>query len=79
MSIKARDRIWKALNHEVTDRIPIDFAGTLVTGITRGAYENLLLDLGYSIPIPETDIDIFQGLVRPDEKIIELLVETVML
>ena len=36
-----RDRVLAALNHESTDRVPIDFGGTFVTTIWYSAYERL--------------------------------------
>lgn len=42
------DRILHALQHKEPDRVPIDLGGSFVTGITAGAYRNLLDYLGYS-------------------------------
>ena len=41
-----RERVVTALNHQEPDRVPMDLSGTLVTGITRIAYRNLLKHLG---------------------------------
>ncbi|MBN1671773.1 MAG: uroporphyrinogen-III decarboxylase [Kiritimatiellae bacterium] len=41
-----RDRVAKALNHEEPDKIPVDLNGTLVTALTRIAYNNLREYLG---------------------------------
>ncbi len=37
-----RERVIVALNHQEPDRVPVDLSGTLVSGITRIAYRNLL-------------------------------------
>ena len=41
------ERVVAALNHQETDRVPIDLGSTIVTTVTRTAYQNLLehLDL----------------------------------
>jgi uroporphyrinogen decarboxylase len=41
-----RDRVLAALNHEPTDRVPIDFGGTFVSTIWYSAYEKLKEELG---------------------------------
>ena len=38
----SRDRILAALNFQEADRVPFDLAATTWTGITNGAYQNLL-------------------------------------
>ena len=42
-----RERVVAALDHQETDRVPIDLGSTIVTTATRIAYQNLLdhLDL----------------------------------
>ena len=42
----SRERVRAALNHQETDRVPIDFGGSRVTGIGALAYKNLLKHLG---------------------------------
>jgi len=66
MAMTSRERALRALRHQEADRIPIDFAGTLVTGITRAAYGNLARHMGY--PSTAEEADIFQDLVAPDER-----------
>lgn len=68
----ARERVLTALNHEEPDRVPIDLGSTLVTGICRGAYADLLGCLG----LPERDIqivDMFQQLAGVDEDVLQAL------
>ncbi len=50
-----RERVVAALNHQQTDRVPIDLGSTIVTTATRIAYQNLLEHLGLP-PDPEPDI-----------------------
>ena len=42
----SRERVIAALSHEETDRIPIDFGGSRITGIAATAYNKLLQYLG---------------------------------
>ena len=49
MTWSHRDRVLAALNHEETDRIPIDFAGTPATTLTIPAYEKLKKHLGVTV------------------------------
>ena len=44
-TMTSRQRVQKALNHEVPDRVPIDLGG-FQTGIHKGAYIELLDYLG---------------------------------
>ena len=44
--MNSRERVRAALNHQVTDRVPVDFGGSRVTGIGALAYKNLLNHLG---------------------------------
>ncbi len=37
-----RQRVVAALDHQETDRVPIDLGSTIVTSATRIAYQNLL-------------------------------------
>ena len=71
MTISHRDRVRKALNHEDTDRVPIDFGGGPATQIHPTAYSNLLKHLGF----PEEDLPVSHRgegqVVAPSEKILE--------
>jgi len=64
----SRDRVLKALNHEIPDRVPIDLGGNQ-TGIHKSAYRNLVryLGLGEEIRI----MDAVQQLARPSEQVLE--------
>lgn len=63
-----RQRLLKAINHGVADRVPIDFGG-FQTGIHRSAYESLIDYLSIS---DETQIlDPIQQLARPCEELLE--------
>ncbi|NQW16450.1 MAG: hypothetical protein HQ478_03085 [Chloroflexi bacterium] len=47
MTLTHRERVILALNHEETDRVPIDFGGGPATQIHPTAYSNLLAMLGF--------------------------------
>ena len=47
-SMTSRERVLKALCHEETDRVPIDFGGMASTGIMAIAYDRLKEYLGFS-------------------------------
>ncbi|NLN16202.1 MAG: hypothetical protein GX182_02660 [Firmicutes bacterium] len=69
MTMTPRERVLKALNHEETDRVPIDFGSTNNTGITAPAYERLKDYLGVQ---RETHIfDRSQQLVYVDEEVLQ--------
>lgn len=63
-----RERVLTALEHKEPDRVPIDLAGTVVSGIHVVAYGNLMRAMGlhreYNI------VDIVQQLASPDEEIL---------
>jgi len=42
----SRERVRAALNHQETDRVPVDFGGSRITGIGALAYKDLLNHLG---------------------------------
>ncbi len=67
-TMTSRQRVLKALNHEVPDRVPIDFGG-LQTGIHKKAYADLLAHLGMEEDI-ET-LDPVQQLARPSEDVLK--------
>lgn len=67
-SMTSRQRVLKALNHEVPDRVPIDLGG-FQTGIHRDAYVSLLDHL--SLRDEVTIMDPVQQLARPCEKLLE--------
>lgn len=62
-----RERVIKALNHEIPDRVPIDLGG-FQTGIHKKAYEDLLNHLQIQDDI--TILDPIQQLAVPCEEIL---------
>ncbi len=46
MTMKSRERVKRAINHEEADRIPIDLGSTLVTGIQASIYARFKKVLG---------------------------------
>jgi len=44
--MNSRERVRKAINHQETDRIPLDLGSTLVTGIQASTYLKLRQSLG---------------------------------
>jgi uroporphyrinogen decarboxylase len=63
-----RQRVMRALNHEVPDRVPIDFGGNQ-TGIHKNAYRRLAQYLG--LPDEIEIMDAVQQLARPSERVLE--------
>jgi len=64
-------RVLKALNHEEPDKVPIDLGGSLTnTGIAKKAHAELMKYLGLKENEPEV-IDVYQQLVRPDERLLK--------
>lgn len=64
----SRERVLTALNHEVPDRVPIDFGGNQ-TGIHKNAYRALIDHLGFDEEIEI--MDEVQQLARPSERVLE--------
>jgi uroporphyrinogen decarboxylase len=64
----SRERVLKALNHEIPDRVPIDLGGNQ-TGIHKNAYRNLLQYLG--LPGDVQIMDAVQQLAKPCEQVLE--------
>lgn len=69
----SRDRLITALDHREPDRVPFDLGSTFVTGITRGAYQALLAELGESHRPEPPILDPVQQLVVPDQDILDRL------
>ena len=63
----SRERLLKAMNHEIPDRVPIDLGGNQ-TGIHKNAYRNLLRHLG--LPDEVEIMDAVQQLARPSEEVL---------
>ncbi len=66
----SRERVLAALNFQTPDRVPIDLGG-FQSGIHKKAYMDLLRYLGMDEEI--VMLDPVQQLVRPSEKILEML------
>jgi uroporphyrinogen decarboxylase len=67
-TLTSRQRLVKALNHEIPDRVPIDLGGNQ-TGIHKFAYEALLKHLGIDDRI--VIMDAVQQLAKPCEAVLE--------
>jgi len=70
--MNGRERIRAALEHQEADRVPLDLSATVVTGITKIAYENYRRYRGLSTVPPET-FEIKQQLARVDQDVLDLL------
>ncbi len=68
----SRERIRLAINHKEADRVPIDIAGTNVTGIHVAEYIDLVNYLGIDAE-PAKVYDPFQFLARPDDLVRRIL------
>ena len=64
----SRERVLKALNHEIPDRVPIDLGG-FQTGIHNSAYAELLTYLDIEDEV--TILDPVQQLARPCEELLK--------
>ncbi len=64
-----RERVVTSLAHKEPDRVPIDLAGTVCSGIHIVAHNNLAQKLGLG-PTAEI-VDMIQQLARPDERMLE--------
>ena len=51
----SRERVWKALNHEKPDRVPIDLGGMRASGISAAVYAGLKKRLGLGGPVKVFD------------------------
>jgi uroporphyrinogen decarboxylase len=67
-TMTARERLLRALDHEVPDRVPIDLGGNQ-TGIHKFAYQALLAHLGIVDDV--AIMDPVQQLARPCEALLE--------
>jgi uroporphyrinogen decarboxylase len=70
--MNSRERILKTLDHEEPDRVPFDLAGSTWTGITNGAYQNLLEYMHLSIEKPVW-ADVIQQIVVPSQYVLDTL------
>ncbi len=65
--MNSRQRMRAALNHQPSDRVPIDLGGTAVSGIAAGTYARLRAALG----LPRQPVKVYEpyqilGLVEPE-------------
>jgi uroporphyrinogen decarboxylase len=67
-TMKSRERVLRAINHQVSDRIPIDLGGNQ-TGIHKFAYRDLIAHLGIQDDL--NIMDAVQQLVKPCEAVLE--------
>jgi len=67
-TLTSRERLLKALNHQIPDRVPIDLGGNQ-TGIHKFAYEALLKHLG--LQDQTVIMDAVQQLAKPCEAVLE--------
>ena len=67
-TLTPRERVRRALDHEVPDRVPIDLGGNQ-TGIHKNAYRNLVRHLGLREDVEI--MDAVQQLARPSEAVLE--------
>jgi len=67
-TMTSRERVLKALNHQVPDRIPIDLGG-FQTGIHRLAYIDLIKHLGIRDEV--SILDPVQQLAKPCEEVLQ--------
>lgn len=65
-----RQRIYAALRHEETDRVPLDLGSTLATTLTEGAHERLRRFLGLPDGKPPAVFSKRSGTVIPDEALL---------
>ena len=67
-TMTSRERVLKALNHEIPDRVPLDLGGNQ-TGIHKNAYRSLIKHLGLAEEVQI--MDAVQQLAQPSEKVLE--------
>lgn len=72
-----RERIKKAINHQETDRIPLDFGGTALTGIQASTYAKLRKALGLKDK-PVKVVEPYQMLAEVEPEVREKLGVDVM-
>jgi len=70
--MNSRERLLKTLNHLEPDRVPFDLAGSTWTGISNGAYQNLLEYLGLPAEEPQWE-DVIQQIVVPSKSVLDIL------
>ena len=66
----SRERILAAINHQQTDRVPVDLSATPSSGISAIAYSNLVRHIGRE-DLPVQIYDVVQQLAQPDLSILD--------
>ena len=66
----SRERILAAINHQGSDKVPVDLGATPSSGISAIAYSNLLKHLGRT-DLPVLVYDVVQQLAQPDLSILD--------
>jgi len=66
----SREHILAAINHQKSDKVPIDMGATPSSGISAIAYSNLLKHLGRT-DLPVLVYDVVQQLAQPDLSILD--------
>ena len=54
--MSSRERVWRTVNHQPADRVPIDLGGMRATSISVRAYNNLKATLGIRTPTRIWDV-----------------------
>ncbi|MCL5072274.1 MAG: hypothetical protein M1308_15495 [Actinobacteria bacterium] len=68
--MNSRERVKKVINHEIPDKIPVDFGGTPSTSISPIAYHKLRKELGLKNKLFYIPNFVFQS-VYPEDEILE--------
>lgn len=71
--MNSRERMFKALNHEEPDRVPLDLGATLVSSINYQTYHGLLSLLGIDDGREVRFLDIVQQIAIMDEDVLQKL------
>ena len=67
-TMSSRERVWRAINFQEPDRVPIDIGGTKNTGLCIDAYAELVKYLGFDLG-PAKVYEQFMMLGRMDEPV----------
>jgi uroporphyrinogen decarboxylase len=67
--VKSRQRVLRAINHQGTDRVPIDLGGTRQSGIAATTYHQLKRRLG--LDSPTRVFDLYQMLAEIEVPVLE--------
>ncbi len=67
--MNSRERVLRAINHQETDRVPIDLGGTRQSGIAASTYHKLKRRLG--LDTPTRVYDLYQMLAEVERPVME--------